>query len=301
MPHRMQGRAALVTGAGNGIGKAIAKLLAVEGASVVVNDLGTDQFGNGSNSAAADETVSDIVAAGGTAVANYDSVAEPAGCANAVQTAIDAFGACDVVIGNAGAVLATGSLDANDANWQRLLNLYLGQKIWLTREALPAMLERGWGRIVYATSAIALGRQRNPLGAAVFNGTIGLSRDLANQHRASGVTFNCYAPGAATRLFDVHRSQVDEGLRAGGLDEVNGEGYTLPPPECVAPIVVWLCTDAARSVTGEVFRASGGTIGRWSHIQEQGGLFKSGDNGSGVWTLDELDALVPTHLLPGIG
>jgi NAD(P)-dependent dehydrogenase (short-subunit alcohol dehydrogenase family) len=301
MAHRMHGRAALVTGAGNGIGKAIAKLLAVEGASVVVNDLGTDQFGNGSNAAPADETVSEILAEGGIAVANYDSVAEPAGCANAVRTTIDAFGACDVVIGNAGAVLATGSLDASDGNWQRLLNLYLGQKIWLTREALPAMLERGWGRIMYATSAIALGRQRNPLGAAVFNGTIGLSRDLANQHRESGVTFNCYAPGAATRLFDVHRSQVNEGLRAGGIDQVNWESYTLPPPECVAPIVVWVCTDAAKGLSGEVFRASGGTIARWSHIQDQGTLFKSGDSGSGVWTLDELDALVPTHLLPGMG
>ena len=159
MGTRLQGRTALVTGAGNGIGRAIALLLAAEGASVVVNDLGTDEFGEGTSTAAADGTVAEIAAAGGVAVANYDSVADAEGCVRALRAADDAFGACDVVVGNAGALL-NSTLDSDDAAWHRLVDLYLGQKFWLARTALPAMLERGWGRFVFATSEIARAPRR---------------------------------------------------------------------------------------------------------------------------------------------
>ncbi len=158
------------------------------------------------------------------------------------------------------------------------------------------MLERGWGRVLFATSEIARGRQANPLGAAVFSGGIGLARDLAYQHRDSGVTFNCYAPGAATRLFEVYRSQIDEGMRARGVPADEWGKYYLPPPECVAPMVTWLCTEAGGGFTGEVFNIAGGTVARWSHMTVIGSLVKDGDE-RGVWSLDELDALVPSRLL----
>ena len=294
----MQGRAALVTGSGNGIGKEIALLLAAEGASVVVNDLGTDVHGEGTSSEAADGTVAEIVSAGGSAVANYDSVADPAGCARAVQTAVDAFGACDVVVANAGALLDTqDGIRMTDESWQRLANLYLGQKFWLTRAALPSMLERGWGRVLFATSEIARGTQANPLGAAVFSGGIGMIRDLATQHRSSGVTFNCYAPGAATRTYDVYRTQVDEGLRQAGVPKERFAEFYLPPADKVAPMVVWLCTDAAAQVNGEVFNVSGNTVVRWSHLEDRATLVRGGDTGE-RWALDELDKLVPTSLFP---
>ena len=120
MGDRLRGRAAVVTGAGNGIGKAIALALGAEGAAVVVNDLGTNEFGDGSSSAAADQTVAEIEAAGGTAVSNADSVAESAGCERAVQTAVEAFGSCDIVVGCAGAILG-GSLDAVTMTYLRSL------------------------------------------------------------------------------------------------------------------------------------------------------------------------------------
>ena len=230
----MQGRTALVTGAGNGIGRAIALLLAAEGASVVVNDLGTDEFGEGTSRAAADGTVAEIVAAGGVAVANYDSVAEMDGCTRAVQAADDAFGACDVVVGNAGALLHS-TLESGEEAWHRLVDLYLGQKLWLARAALPSMLERGWGRFVFATSEIARGTQANPLGAAVFSGDIGVARDLAITHRGRGVTFNCYAPGAATRLFEVYRSQIDAALRTSGVPQEQWAEFSSRPRSASHP------------------------------------------------------------------
>ena len=128
---RLQGRVALVTGAGNGIGKAVALQLAGEGANIVVNDLGTNVEGEGHSSQPADATVAQIISAGGQAVSNYDSIAEPEGCKRSVACADDTFGSCDIVVANAGALSKTAQLGlgSDDESWSKLLNLYLGQKI----------------------------------------------------------------------------------------------------------------------------------------------------------------------------
>ena len=221
MSERLTGRTALVTGSGNGIGKELALRLAAEGAHVVVNDLGTSAMGEGRSSQAADDTVAAIVAAGGSAVPNYDSIAEQEGCENAVRTAVDAFGACDIVVANAGAVVqgALAGLQADDRSWRLMIDLYLSQKLWLARAAVPLMVERGWGRMLFATSEIARGTQANPIGAAVMNGSIGLSHDLAHQYQGTGLTFNSYAPSAGTRTFDLYKDQMDASLRAQGVPE----------------------------------------------------------------------------------
>ncbi len=297
MGTRLKGRSALVTGAGNGIGKEIALLLAAEGASVVVNDLGTDAMGSGTSSSAADATVAEITAAGGVAVANYDSIATPDGAASAVQTAVDSFGACDILIANAGALVAgtMAGIQSDDDSWRTLLDLYLGQKFWLTRAAVPGMVERGWGRVLFASSEIARGTQANPLGAAVLSGGIGIARDLALQHKDAGVTFNCYAPAAHTRTFDLYKEHMDAALAAAGIPEEDWVQHYLPPADRIAPMVVWLCTDAGAAVTGEVFSIKGGQVDRWSHFADAATLVKEGDE-KGLWTLDELDVQVPAVL-----
>ena len=111
------------------------------------------------------------------------------------------------------------------------------------------------------------------------------------------MTFNCYAPGAATRLFEVYRSQIAAAMGTRELPPEVLAAFSLPPPECVAPIVVWLCTDAAAGVSGEVFSASGGTLARWSHYVDAAAMVKAGTDPNAVWSLDELDAHVPAHLM----
>ena len=294
---RLKGRVALVTGAGNGIGQVCAQALARHGAAVVVNDLGTDEFANGRTSEAADSTVASIRDAGGTATANYDSVADAAGCAAAVQTAVDSYGKVDIVVGCAGAIL-DGTLAADDETYQRFLALFLHQKFWLARAALPGMVERGWGRFITTTSHGATGLLGQPIFAAAMGGVISMTRALAQENLVTGVTANCLSPGGATRLHAVTRPMFEQLLADGVVDDQFWEDYNnTPPPEYVAPIVAWLCSDAADGVTGEVFHAGGGTVGTWNRYEVVRTIYRGDHRTNAPWTLDELDVNVPKALL----
>jgi NAD(P)-dependent dehydrogenase (short-subunit alcohol dehydrogenase family) len=295
---RLAGRVALVTGAGNGIGRACAVALGGQGARVVVNDLGTDEFARGSTPAAADATVAAIVGAGGTAVANHDSVADPAGCGRAVRQAVDAYGQLDIVVGCAGAIL-DGSLAADDDTYQRFLDLFLSQKFWLARAAIPAMAERGWGRFVTTTSHGATGLLGQPVFAAAMGGVVGLTKALAHEYRPFGVTANCLSPGGATRLHAVSRANFERMRAEGVITEAEWDQYVnTPPPDYVGPIVAWLCTDAARDVTGQVFHSSGTALGVWSSYTVVRHHDGGGHQARGPWTMEELDDIVPRVLLP---
>ena len=295
--NRLKGRVALVTGAGNGIGQACAEALGRHGAAVVVNDLGTDEYAQGRSSDAADSTVETIRAAGGTASANYDSVADSAGCAAAVQTAIDDYGQLDIVVGCAGAIV-DGTLGADDETYQRFMALFLHQKFWLARAALPGMIERGWGRLITTTSHGATGLLGQPIFAAARGGVLSMTRAIAYENAGTGVTANCLSPGGATRLHAVSRPMFEQ-LRADGLiSEDDWESYVnTPPPEYVAPIVAWVCSDAADGVTGQVFHAAGGAVGVWNRYEVERSIYRGDHRTSPPWSLDELDHLVPKALL----
>ena len=294
---RLEGRVALVTGAGNGIGRACAELLGAHGAAVVVNDLGTNEYAAGASSAAADDTVATIQANGGTAAASYDSVADPAGCANAVRIAVETFGKLDIVVGCAGAIL-DGSLKADDESYERFLALFMSQKFWLARAALPAMAERGWGRLITTTSYGATGLLGQPIFAAAMGGVISMTKAIAHEQRGTGITANCLAPGSATRLHAVSRPMFED-LRAKDLiSEDEWQSYlNTPPPEYVAPIVAWLCSDRAADVSGHVFHAVGNTIGRWTSYEQDRFIYRGDHRQHAPWTLDELDQLIPKTLL----
>ena len=296
MTTRLAGRTALVTGAGNGIGKACALALAANGANVVANDLGGDEFAQGRATSAADTTVAEIEAAGGKAVASYDSIAESDGVAQAVRTAVEAFGQVDIVVGCAGAMLPAG-LDTDDESYRRFLDLFLSQKFWLARAVVPGMVERGWGRLVFTTSHGATGLLGQPIFAAAMGGVISLTKAIAHEQRGTGVTANCLAPGASTRLHAL-AGPMFEKLRADGLisDEEYDDYVNTPPPEYIGPVVAWLCTDKAADVTGEVVHAAGGTVGVWSHYRDERSIFRGDHREHPPWTLDELDRLAHRHL-----
>ncbi len=292
---------ALVTGAGNGIGRACALAIGAAGASVVVNDLGTDEFATGATSAAADATVADIRGAGGTASANYDSVASSAGCERAVQTAVDTYGQLDIVVGCAGAII-DGSLNADDQSYQRFLDLFLSQKFWLARAAVPAMVERGWGRFIATTSFGATGLLGQPIFAAAMGGVISLTKALAHEHGPSGVTANCLAPGAATRLHAVSRATFEQMRADGVIDDAGWDAYiNTPPPEYIGPVVAWLCTDAAAAVNGQVVHSAGTELGLWTSYVDATNYHGGGHRTRPPYTLEELDELFPKHLLADAG
>ena len=295
---RLGGRVALVTGGGNGVGRSCALGLAAQGAAVVVNDLGTDEWAHGTTSEAADGTVAAIRAAGGEAVANYDSVATSEGCGNAVQTGVEAFGKVDIVVGCAGA-LFEGTLNATNEEYHRFLSLFLSQKFWLARAVVPGMVERGYGRIITTTSHGATGELGQPVFAGTMGAVIGLTRGIAHEYAGTGVTANCLSPGAATRLHATTHDLFQELHEQGVVDDDFWESYNkTPPPEYVAPIVAWLCSDAAADVTGQVFHAVGGMLGSWNKLGMERIIY-SGDHAEyPPWTMEGLDAAVPSALLP---
>lgn len=294
---RLAGRSAIVTGAGNGIGKACAIELARHGAMVVVNDLGTDEYGTGRTSNAADETVSEIEALGGKAVANYGSVADSAGCEALVAAGIAAYGQVDIVVACAGALL-DATLQASDDDYRRFLDLFLSQKFWLARATVPAMVERGWGRVITTTSHGATGLLGSPIFAAAMGGVISLTKAIAFEQEGTGVTANCLAPGALTRLAKKTHAKFEAMHEAGQISDEDWNRFLdQPPPEYVAPIVAWLCSEAASGVSGEVFHATGGLVARWTRYEDERAVYRGDHHNVAPWTLDELDTVVPKILI----
>ncbi|MGH9246870.1 MAG: SDR family oxidoreductase [Acidimicrobiales bacterium] len=240
------GRVAVVTGAGGGLGRSHALLLASRGARVVVNDLGGNPDGTGASDSPADLVVKEILEQGGEAVANCHSVATPEGGAAIVQTAIDAYDTVDIVVNNAGILRDRSFVKLEPADLEAILDVHLKGAFYVSQPAFRLMKEKGFGRIVHTTSAAGLfGNFGQTNYAAAKMGLVGLSNVLAIEGAKHNITSNVIAPIARTRL-----TESLLGPLADALD-----------PDQVAPLVAYLTSDAC-GLTHEVFSVGGGRIAR---------------------------------------
>ena len=257
---RFDERVAIVTGAGRGVGRAHAMLLASRGAKVVVADLGGQLDGTGSSSGPADEVVQEIEAAGGEAVACYTSVADKAGAASIVQTALDAYGGIDAVVSNAGIAEPDWFEDLSIDRFRRMIDVHYMGTVNVVFAAWPHMVEAGYGRIVNTCSEAMFGMSpKNTSYGGAKGGVFGFTRTLALDAVRFGIRVNAVAPRANTRLSGppvmAHVYDVPE--------EVFVSGGTMERfrPELVAPVAAFLAHESCE-LNGEVLVAGGGQVMR---------------------------------------
>ncbi|HZQ36733.1 MAG TPA: SDR family NAD(P)-dependent oxidoreductase [Dehalococcoidia bacterium] len=296
MGNRLAGKVAIVTGGGRGIGRGEALLLAQEGAAVVVNDLGGAPDGSGASSSPADEMVEEIRKAGGKAVANYDSVATMEGGERIVKTALDSFGRLDILVNNAGILRDRMVFNMSEEEWDLVIAVHLKGHFSTIKPAGVIFRQQRSGRIVNTGSSSGLGNMGQANYAAAKEGIVGLTRTVARDLGRYGVTCNAIRPGAATRL--TLSPEMEEAARRAAAAGIRRGGGGMPamPPEAVAPLVVYLCTDAAQNVNGRDFAVMGRQIGLYTIPSVEKAIFAPGE----IWTLDELDEIFPRTIGAGL-
>ena len=262
---RFDGRVAVITGAGRGLGRSYALLLASRGAKIVVNDPGVSMAGDSTDEGPAEAVVQEIRAAGGQAVASTDSVATPEGGKAIIQAALDSFGSVDIVIHNAGIVRRGLLAELSYEDFESVLDVHLRGAFHVVRPAFPHMCAAGYGRIVLTGSINGLYGNANVVNYSVAKaGMLGLSNVAAIEGAAHGVKSNIILPAAVTRMAD-------------GLDT---SAYPPMDPELVAPTVGWLAHESC-SVTGEMLIAGAGRVAR-AYVAETPGVYRPG------WTIEQV-------------
>lgn len=278
---KLDGKVAAITGSGRGIGRGIALLMAKEGAKVVVNDLGASVSGEGADKTPAQHVVDEIKKAGGQAVANADNIATVKGGESLVQTAVDSFGKLDILVNCAGILRDRMIFNMTEEEWDAVVAVHLKGHFCTIRPASALMRQQKSGRIINFSSGSALGAPGQPNYAAAKAGILGLTYSCANALAKYGITCNAIMPGAATRMTDTIPANFAQQM---GLSTTSEQARESPmDPANVAPIVVFLASDAAQHVTGQCFGASGYRIALYTHLVPEKVIYSQGP-----WDLDHL-------------
>lgn len=299
-PLRFDGRVAVVTGAGRGLGRAHALLLASRGARVVVNDLGGSKEGVGSDEGPAREVVEEIRAGGGVAAADTNDVGTEEGCKAIIDTALEEFGRVDVVINNAGISRWAAFPDADSENLERTLDVHLRGTWHTTRAAWPHMLDQGYGRVITTLSTGMLGLPNNLAYATAKGALLGFTRSLAVSAEGTGILVNAIAPNAVTRPSETSRSNIVTETT------MTDERRRLMDTTHVSPVVALLAHENC-PVNGEILVAGANRFARWFLGFTPGWLDSSGEptieRVAEHWDeiVDEADYTVPSGLTDWAG
>jgi NAD(P)-dependent dehydrogenase (short-subunit alcohol dehydrogenase family) len=260
---KLDGRAAIITGAGAGIGRSHALELGKRGAMVVVNDLGAGLDGSGNSTSAADMVVDEIRKAGGKAAANYDSVATMQGAENMVKTAVDNFGRLDIVVNNAGIVRDKGFAKMMEEDWDAVQSVHLKGSFNVTRAAWPVMKSNNFGRVIFTSSGVGLyGNFGQANYAAAKMGMIGLMNTLRIEGAKNNILLNAIAPNAASRMTqNIMPPPIFERLK----------------PDYISPLVAYLCSEQCKE-SGMIFNCMGGWYSRTAILCSDGVILGLGKN-----------------------
>ncbi|MFJ6572206.1 SDR family NAD(P)-dependent oxidoreductase [Streptomyces sp. NPDC091292] len=292
-----EGRVAVVTGAGRGIGRAHARLLAERGAKLVVNDLGGSMEGEGADAGPARSVVEEIVSAGGDAVADTSDVSTQEGGEAMVASALAHFGRIDIVVNNAGIIRWAGLPDVDLENLERHLAVHLVGSFNTTRAAWPHFVEQGYGRVVLTTSSGLFGIDNNLSYAAAKAGVIGLARSAKLAGEPHGIKVNLIAPAAHTRM---------AGGDPLGDSTPQGAAQGFMPSDAVSPMVAYLAHESC-PVNGEIYTAGDGRFARLFIASTEGYHHQEGpatiEDVAGHWDAinDEKGYYVPSDLMAWSG
>lgn len=303
----LDGNVVVVTGGGRGIGREVALLAASEGASVVVADNGCEVDGTGSNPAIAQAVVDQITANGGTATAVTEDVSTMAGGEAAIRAALDGYGRVDGLVCAAGMRRDTPIWEMTEEDFESVVNGNAKAVFSVTKPASIAMRQQRHGRMVFMTSDFGLGSVGASNYAAASEGIIGLSRTVARDLGRYGVTCNAISPLARTRSFGGYSEEIRPPAGVLSAEAMAGiappfptmswEGDTHPDaPSGIAPLVVYLLSEGAGEVNGQLFGARGGEVYLYSYpeIERQILTFER------RFTMDELDEQMPRTLANGV-
>ena len=281
----LDGKVAIVTGAGRGVGRGTALSLAQHGATVLVADIGVEMDGSQPRNTEADGVVAEIKAGGGNASASYTDVANFQQVEAMVEGAVKQYGRIDIVVSHAGIVRRKMVWELDEDDWDAVLDVHLKGTFACMRFAIPHMIEQKWGRIVNTLSpaGIVQGAARRGNYGAAKGGIYALTQSAAVELAGTGVTVNAVCPSTSdTRLL---RTSIEEVMQGADSPQTRAiiSAIKPTPPEDVAPITTYLCTEEAADITGKFFYSNGGEIQTLQPIQ-----YKPLLNKDGRWELDEL-------------
>jgi len=294
MSNILKDKVAIVTGAGRGIGRGIATLMASEGAQVVVVDPGVSVSGSGLDNSVADEVVMEIQEAGGVAIACYESVTSMLGGEAIVKAGVDHFGKVDIVVTCAGILRDRMIFNMSEEEWDDVIDVHLKGTFTVVRHACALFRQQRSGRVITFSSTSGLyGNSGQANYGAAKDGIAGFIRVVARDMGKYGVTANCIAPSAVTRMTE---NVPDEALKIRASSGISGSGVPFTGgvrgnPQDIAPFATWLASDEAAHVNGHVFYSSGGLISLLNDPEVVKTIHKEG-----VWTVEELIKVFPATI-----